>query len=139
MPSANGDTTLSELHSPEMNGRFPGLTKYNPGLELANAFSVIVRSAIADPLSMSASDGILKDGKGHPRAAGTYSRILGVYVRETKTLTLMGRVIDKATYTEPGKYSEGIRFVLVNGMSVVKDGQLQVGVKPGQAVRAPIQ
>jgi N-acyl-D-aspartate/D-glutamate deacylase len=49
------------------------------------------------------------------------------------------RVIDKATYTEPGKYSEGIKFVLVNGVAVVKDGQLQVGVKPGQAVRAPIQ
>jgi N-acyl-D-aspartate/D-glutamate deacylase len=139
----------------------------------------VVRSAIADPLTMIASDGILKDGKGHPRAAGTYSRILGYYVRETKTLTLMDalrkmtlmpaqrlerrvpimktkgrirpgadadltifdaeRVIDKATYTEPGKYSEGIKFVLVNGVSVIKDGQLQVGVKPGQAVRAPIQ
>jgi N-acyl-D-aspartate/D-glutamate deacylase len=49
------------------------------------------------------------------------------------------RVIDKATYTEPGKYSEGIKFVLVNGVLVVKDGQLQVDVKPGQAVRAPIQ
>lgn len=139
----------------------------------------IVRGAIADPLTIIASDGILKDRKGHPRAAGTYSRILGYYVRETKTLTLMDalrkmtlmpaerlerrvpmmknkgrlrpgadadltifeakRVIDKATYTEPGKYSEGIKFVLVNGVSVVKDGQLQVAVKPGQAVRAPIQ
>jgi dihydroorotase len=49
------------------------------------------------------------------------------------------RVIDKATYAEPGKYSEGIRFVMVNGVLVVKNGQLQVGVNPGQAVRAPIQ
>jgi N-acyl-D-aspartate/D-glutamate deacylase len=49
------------------------------------------------------------------------------------------RVIDKATYAEPGKYSDGIKFVLVNGVSVVKDGQLQVGVKPGRAMRAPIQ
>jgi len=49
----------------------------------------VVRSAIADPLTMIASDGILKDGKGHPRAAGTYSRVLGYYVRETRTLTLM--------------------------------------------------
>jgi N-acyl-D-amino-acid deacylase len=32
------------------------------------------------------------------------------------------QVIDKATYTEPGKYSEGIKFVLVNGVAVVKDG-----------------
>jgi N-acyl-D-aspartate/D-glutamate deacylase len=139
----------------------------------------IVSSAIADPLMLIASDGILKDGKGHPRAAGTYARILGYYVRETKTLTLMDalrkmtlmpaerlerrvpmmktkgrlspgadadltifdpeRVIDKASYTEPGKYSEGIKFVLVNGVAVVKDGQLQGGVTPGRAVRAPIQ
>ncbi|MGH9908746.1 MAG: amidohydrolase family protein [Pyrinomonadaceae bacterium] len=139
----------------------------------------IVKAAIADPLTMIASDGILKDGKGHPRAAGTYSRILGYYVRETKTLTLMDalrkitlmparrlerrvpmmkskgrlrqgadadltifdpdRVIDKATYAEPGKYSEGIKFVLVGGVAVVKDSQLQAGISPGRAVRAPIQ
>jgi hypothetical protein len=65
LPAENGDATLSELRLLEMNACFPGLTKRNPGLELANAFSVIVRSAIADPLTMIASDGILKDGKGH--------------------------------------------------------------------------
>jgi N-acyl-D-aspartate/D-glutamate deacylase len=48
------------------------------------------------------------------------------------------RVIDKATYDAPLQYSEGIQFVLVNGVAVVKDGQLVDGVFPGRAARAPI-
>ena len=48
------------------------------------------------------------------------------------------RVIDKATYEDPLQYSEGIQFVLVNGVPVVKDGQLVDGVFPGRAARAPI-
>lgn len=48
------------------------------------------------------------------------------------------RVIDKATYEKPLQHSEGIQFVLVNGVAVVKDGQLVDGVFPGRAVRAPI-
>jgi len=48
------------------------------------------------------------------------------------------RVIDKATYEEPLQYSEGIQFVLVNGVVVVKDGRLVDGVFPGRAARAPI-
>jgi hypothetical protein len=39
----------------------------------------LVRAAILDPLTMIASDG---GGKGHLRAAGTYARVLGQYVRE---------------------------------------------------------
>jgi dihydroorotase len=49
------------------------------------------------------------------------------------------RVIDAATYEEPAQYSEGIKYVLVNGVLVVKEGQLQQGIAPGQPVRAPIQ
>ena len=48
------------------------------------------------------------------------------------------RVIDKATYEKPLQYSEGIHFVFVNGVPVVKDGQLVDGVFPGRAARAPI-
>jgi N-acyl-D-aspartate/D-glutamate deacylase len=48
------------------------------------------------------------------------------------------RVIDKATYENPLQYSEGIQFVLVNGVPVVKDGQLIEAVFPGRAARAPI-
>lgn len=49
----------------------------------------VVRLALADPLVMIASDGIIQNGKGHPRAAGTYARVLGRYVREQHLLTLM--------------------------------------------------
>jgi len=49
----------------------------------------MVRMAMADPMVMIASDGMLAGGKGHPRSAGTYARLLGVYVRERKALTLM--------------------------------------------------
>src|SRR5437868_1098011 len=49
----------------------------------------MVRVAVADPMVMIASDGILENGKGHPRAAGTYARVLGRYGREQHALTLM--------------------------------------------------
>jgi len=46
-------------------------------------------------------------------------------------------VIDKATYEKPLQYSEGIQFVLVSGVLVVKDGTLVEGIFPGHGVRAP--
>jgi dihydroorotase len=46
------------------------------------------------------------------------------------------RVIDEATYEKPATASAGVRHVLVNGMPVVRDGQLQEGVAPGQPERA---
>jgi N-acyl-D-aspartate/D-glutamate deacylase len=138
-----------------------------------------VRTAVADPIVMIASDGPRLTGpKIHPRGQATFSRVLGHYVREEKALDLMGalrkmtlmpaqrlekrapefkdkgrirvgadaditvfdpqRVIDKATYENPLQYSEGIQFVLVNGVPVVKDGQLVDGVFPGRGARAPI-
>jgi dihydroorotase len=52
----------------------------------------IVRLALANPLVMVASDGLMEEGKGHPRAAGTYARVLGRYVREQHALSLMEAV-----------------------------------------------
>lgn len=48
-----------------------------------------IDAAIKSPLTMIASDGALFNGKGHPRTAGTYARVLGHYVREEKALDLM--------------------------------------------------
>ncbi len=45
--------------------------------------------AVASPLTAMASDGWVMDGAGHPRTAGTYSRVLGLFARERRTLTLM--------------------------------------------------
>src|SRR5450631_3819057 len=48
------------------------------------------RAAVADPMVMIASDGIPgTDPKMHPRGQGTFSRVLGHYVREEKALDLM--------------------------------------------------
>ena len=136
----------------------------------------MVSTAISHPLVMIASDGIIIDGKGHPRGAGTYARVLGKFVRGDKALTLMdavrksslmpaqrvesmspqmrkkgrlsigadadisvfdpAQVIDKATYENPARYSDGFRYVLVGGTFVVRDGKLQEGVAPGEAIRA---
>ena len=49
----------------------------------------VVKLAMANPQVEIASDGILENGKGHPRAAGTYCRVLGRYVREEHVLPLM--------------------------------------------------
>jgi N-acyl-D-aspartate/D-glutamate deacylase len=137
----------------------------------------IVRAALRNPLTMIASDGILDNGKGHPRTAGTYSRVLGKYVREERVLSLMdalakmtllpaqrlerrvpamknkGRIrsgadaditifdpktiSDRATFQDAARESVGVRFVIVNGVVVVKDGQLQANVHPGGPIRAP--
>jgi N-acyl-D-aspartate/D-glutamate deacylase len=50
----------------------------------------ILRVGIADPLPIFASDGgrDLADQPTHPRASGTFARVLGHYVREQKLLTL---------------------------------------------------
>jgi len=135
-----------------------------------------VRTALVSPLVMIGSDGRMAEGKGHPRGVGTYGRVLGKYVREDKTLSLMdairkctlmpaqrlegmspqmhqkgrlkvgadaditvfdaNRVIDKATFENPAQYSEGFRYVMVNGTFVVREGKLQDGVAPGQGIRA---
>ena len=130
----------------------------------------IVKLAIGNPLVEIASDGILADGKGHPRAAGTFTRVLGRYVREQHVIVLMEalrkmtlapaerlgvagkgriavgadadlaafdpeRVTDRATFENPAQYSEGMVYVLVNGVPVVRGGSLVEGVAPGRGLR----
>ena len=46
-------------------------------------------------------------------------------------------VIDRATFEEPATFSEGMRWVLIHGVPVIRDGQLQDDVRPGRGVRAP--
>ena len=138
------------------------------------------RAAVSNSIVMIASDGMpITGAKVHPRGQGTFSRVLGHYVREEKALDLMTalrkmtllpaqrlekrapafrnkgrirvgadaditvfdsvRIVDKATFDEPLQYSEGISFLLVNGVPVIKDGKLVEGVFPGRPARAPIQ
>jgi N-acyl-D-aspartate/D-glutamate deacylase len=145
---------------------------------LHNNTEEMVKLAVASPITMIASDGHLENGKGHPRTAGTYSRVLGRYVREQQALPLMtalskmsylpakrlefrvpamrdkGRIrpnadadivvfdpntiIDRATYQNPALPSVGMKYVLVNGVPVVRDGRLDESQLPGRPVRALI-
>lgn len=138
-----------------------------------------VNTAILSPLTMIASDGFdLYPKEGHPRSSGTYSRILGKYVRDEKGLTLdqairkmslmpaqrlekrvpamrnkgrikvgsdadlaifdPSKVHDTSTYEKPDSFSEGMRYVLVDGVPVVDGGSLVKGAFPGKGIRAPI-
>ncbi|WP_439534596.1 amidohydrolase family protein [Polymorphobacter sp.] len=132
-------------------------------------------TAIQHPMVMVGSDGVIDEGRGHPRGSGTFSRVLGRYVREMGAISLMdgirkmtimaaqrlegsahsmadrGRlkvgafaditvfdpktVIDRSTFQNPAQDSEGIRYVLVNGVPVIDGGKLVEGVTPGRAVR----
>ncbi|HEX5447506.1 MAG TPA: D-aminoacylase [Pirellulales bacterium] len=47
------------------------------------------------------------------------------------------RVVDRATYTEPFQYPEGIEYVIVNGKLVIDRGE-HTGATPGRAVRRPM-
>lgn len=118
-----------------------------------------------------APDGPLGRLHPHPRAYGTFPRILRKYVREQHRLTLeeairkfsslpaqrmrLGdrgilkvgmwadvvvfdpdSVRDRATFADPNQLSEGMRWVLVNGIPVIADGQA-TGALPGQVIRGP--
>jgi N-acyl-D-aspartate/D-glutamate deacylase len=137
------------------------------------------RTAVSNPMVMIASDGVGSTGpKVHPRGQGTFSRVLGHYVREEKALDLMtalrkmtlmpamrlekrapmfqkkgrikvgadadltifdpDKIIDRATFEQPLQYSDGIRYVLVNGVPVLRDGELVAGVFPGKPARGPL-
>ncbi|CAN5758008.1 amidohydrolase family protein [soil metagenome] len=52
----------------------------------------ISRLAAANPRVMVASDGLIENRQGHPRGAGSFARVLGVYVREQKALSLMDAI-----------------------------------------------
>jgi dihydroorotase/N-acyl-D-amino-acid deacylase len=116
-------------------------------------------------------DGILGEKRIHPRAYGSFPRILGRYVRDERLLGLEeavrkmtslparrlglmdrgllrpglhaditvfdpARVIDRATFEEPHRYSEGITHVFVNGRPVIEAGAV-TGELPGRALNGP--
>jgi N-acyl-D-amino-acid deacylase len=113
-------------------------------------------------------DGILGRAHPHPRAYGTFPRILAKYVREEKVLPLedairkfsalpalrmrltdrgvlkagmWGDVVvfdpasvrDRATFDNPNQLSEGMEYVLVNGVPVIDQGKM-TGALPGKVL-----
>ena len=72
-----------------------------------------------DPRTMIASDGMPYAPGAHPRTAGTFSRVLGRYVREEKAITLM-EALKKMTIM-PAKRLQDISPMML------KKGRIQVG------------
>ena len=60
-----------------------------------------VDTAVTSPLTAIATDGFLRGGKGHPRTAGTYSLILGRYVRERGALSPVGGAVEMLAHAGP--------------------------------------
>jgi N-acyl-D-glutamate deacylase len=50
----------------------------------------------------------------------------------------LATVSDRATYTEPNRRADGMRHVIVNGVPVIREGELVRTALPGQAIRRPV-
>jgi N-acyl-D-amino-acid deacylase len=125
--------------------------------------------AIDNDSSGTSPEGILGQEHPHPRAYGTFPRILHKYVREEKVLTLEdairkfsalpaqrlrltdrgvlkagmwadvvvfdpATVRDLATFDNPNQLSEGMDYVLVNGVPAIDHGKM-TGALPGKVLR----
>jgi N-acyl-D-amino-acid deacylase len=127
--------------------------------------------SIDNDSSGASPEGILGREHPHPRAYGTFPRILRKYVREEKKLTLQdairkfsalpaqrmrltdrgvlktgmwadivvfdpATVHDVATFENPNQLSQGMAYVLVNGVPVIDNAKM-TGALPGKVLRGP--
>jgi N-acyl-D-amino-acid deacylase len=125
--------------------------------------------SVDNDASGTSPEGLLGEEHPHPRAYGTFPRILRKYVREEKKLTLEEAirkfsalpaqrmrlsdrgvlkqgmwadvvvfdpetVRDVATYDDPNRLSEGMQYVLINGVPVIENGKM-TGALPGKVLR----
>lgn len=88
------DSVLAELEWPRTGERlnrelFARYTATGGPVVIFRNTEPMVTAAIASPLVMIGSDAYWQDGTGHPRTTGTFSRVLGRYVREAHAVSLM--------------------------------------------------
>ena len=90
--------TYKDLQDPKTGNRLNSETfsamREKGGMIIAHTNpEELIRQVVAHPKTIVASDGL----RGHPRNAGTFSRVLGKYVRENNDLTLM-TALKKCSY-----------------------------------------
>ncbi len=137
-----------------------------------------VKKAVAIPWIAFGSDeasqapeGVFLKSNPHPRAYGTFARVLGKYCRDEKIIPLKeavrrlsglpatnlgldhrgllqegmfadvvvfdpATIADRATFDKPHQYAVGMKYVFVNGVQVLKNGE-HTGAKPGRALWGP--
>lgn len=76
-----------------------------------------VAAAVGHPLTAIISDGELTGGRGHPRSAGSFSRVLGRFVREERVLSLPEAIRKMTWYPTQ----------IVGGPALRSKGRVQVG------------
>ena len=50
----------------------------------------------------------------------------------------LATVSDRGTYTAPNQTATGVRYVIVNGTAVIRDGELVREALPGRPIRRPV-
>jgi len=90
---------------------------------------VSMSAAVQSPLTMIATDSIIENGKGHPRTAGSYTKVLGDYVRAKGELEL-SEAISKMTIM-PAKRLEN------RAPAFRQKGRVKVGADADLAVFNP--
>jgi N-acyl-D-aspartate/D-glutamate deacylase len=91
------DQRLAELEWPRTGERlnrtsFARYSQIGGPVVIHSNRDAMVTAAITSPLTMIASDAYWQNGTGHPRTTGTFSKVLGRYVREAHALSLMDAI-----------------------------------------------
>ena len=110
---------------------FAEYRKQGGGIIIHSRTEAMTNAAIEHALTMIASDGGVLEGVGHPRTAGSYSKVLGKYVRERGTISLM-EALRKMTI-EPARRLEQRVSVMA------KKGRLEAGADADIVVFDPDQ
>jgi N-acyl-D-aspartate/D-glutamate deacylase len=84
----------------------------------------MTRQAIEHPLIMISNDGNIHNGRGHPRISGSFSKVLGKYVRDQNALSLMD-ALRKMTIDPARRLEEFVPMMKAKGrLSVGSDADL---------------
>src|SRR5204862_1675535 len=91
------DERLAELEWPRTGERlnresFERYSRIGGPVVVHTNTEQMVALAITSPLTIMASDAYWQSGTGHPRTTGTFSKVLGRYVREAHSLSLMDAI-----------------------------------------------